>query len=509
MTTSTGSDGGPGGGHGGGRGGPARNGGTGGTGKTGTTGTTGGTGGAPPTVAPRIVFIAAAAALGGFLFGYDSAVINGAVTGIQHDFKVGSGTTGFMVAAALPGAAAGALTGGQLADRIGRIRAMQIAAVLFVASGIGSMFAFHTWDLTLWRIIGGFAIGIASVIGPAYIAEVSPPAYRGRLTAFQQLAIVLGIAFSALVNYLINLAAGGTNTDHLGGLAAWRWMLGAEAIPAVVYGVLATMLPESPRYLVAIGDDDRAREVLAEVEGTTANVGDRIAEIRAQLAGEVKPKIVDLLTPSRRNLLAVVWIGIGLSVFQQFVGINVIFYYSSLLWQSVGIDTSNSLLISMVSAVVNIAGTVVAMALVDRIGRRPLLLTGSVGMALSLALTAWMFSYSTTSGAGGKATLPKGQGVVALLSANAYVFFFAMSWGVVVWVLLGEMFPNRIRALALSVAASAQWLANWLVTVSFPSLSRWSLSGAYTLYAVAATLSVPFVYYLVKETKGKTLESMG
>ncbi|ACU69267.1 sugar transporter [Catenulispora acidiphila DSM 44928] len=458
-------------------------------------------------VAPRIVFIAAAAALGGFLFGYDSAVINGAVTGIQHDFNVGSGTTGFVVAAALPGAAAGAIAGGWMADRIGRIRAMQIAAVLFIISGIGSMFAFQPWDLTIWRILGGFAIGIASVIGPAYIAEVSPPAFRGRLTSFQQLAIVLGIAISALVNYLINQWAGGTNTDHLGGLAAWRWMLGAEVIPAILYGVLSTMIPESPRFLVANGEDDRAREVLAEVEGTHANVADRIAEIRDQLAGEVKPKLADLLTPSRKNLLAVVWIGIGLSVLQQFVGINVIFYYSSLLWQSVGIDTSNSLLISMISAAVNIAGTVVAMALVDRIGRRPLLLIGSVGMAVTLGLCAWMFSYGTH--ANGKTTLPKAQGVTALLGANAYVFFFAMSWGVVVWVLLGEMFPNRIRAVALSVAASAQWLANWLVTVSFPSLSRWSLAGAYSLYAIAAAVSIPFVYYLVRETKGKTLESMG
>nr|WP_267254803.1 MFS transporter [Catenulispora pinisilvae] len=186
-------------------------------------------GGAGPSVAPRIVFIAAAAALGGFLFGYDSAVINGAVTGIQHDFKVGSGTTGFMVAAALPGAAAGAIAGGWMADRIGRIRAMQIAAVLFTISGVGSMFSYQPWDLTIWRVVGGFAIGIASVIGPAYIAEVSPPAFRGRLTAFQQLAIVLGIAISAVVNYLINLAAGGTNTDHLGGLAAWRPGAGCSA----------------------------------------------------------------------------------------------------------------------------------------------------------------------------------------------------------------------------------------------------------------------------------------
>jgi sugar porter (SP) family MFS transporter len=461
---------------------------------------------ASETVAPHIVFIAAAAALGGFLFGYDSAVINGAVTGIQHEFNVGSGTTGFIVAAALPGAAVGALVAGWMADRFGRIKVMQLAGVLFAVSGVGSMFAVDKADLTVWRFVGGFAIGMASVIAPAYIAEVSPPAFRGRLASFQQLAIVLGIAISAVVNYLINLAAGGTNTNTLGGLEAWRWMLGAEIVPAVLYLVLSSMIPESPRYLISVGKADKARAVLTEVEGGQ-HVDERIAEIQANLASEIRPELTDLLTPSRKNLLAVVWIGIGLSIFQQFVGINVIFYYSSLLWQQVGIGTSNSLLISMISAVVNIAGTVVAMSLVDRVGRRPLLLVGSVGMAVSLALAAWMFSYSE--GKGKNATLPEGQGIVALISANVYVFFFAMSWGVVVWVLLSEMFPNRIRAVALSAAASAQWLANWLVTVSFPSLSSRSLSGAYILYALAATLSVPFVYYFVKETKGRTLESMG
>ena len=457
-------------------------------------------------VSRRIVFIAAAAALGGFLFGYDSSVINGAVTGIQDQFDVGSGTTGFVVAAALPGAACGALTAGWMADRFGRIKVMQVASVLFAVSGVGSMFAAGEWDLAVWRFVGGFAIGMASVIGPAYIAEVSPAAFRGRLASLQQLAIVLGIAISAVVNYLIGLAAGGTNTQKLGGLEAWRWMLGAEVVPAVLYGVMSSLIPESPRYLIAGGRIEEAAKVLTEVEGSQ-EVGNRIAEIQGNLASEVKPRLTDLLTASRRNLLPIVWIGIGLSVFQQFDGINVIFYYSSLLWQSVGIDTSNSLLISMISAVVNIAGTVVAMALVDRVGRRPLLLVGSVGMALSLGLCAWMFSYGR--GSGKNVTLPGGQGTVALLSANVYVFFFAMSWGVVVWVLLGEIFPNRIRAVALSVAACAQWLANWLITVSFPSLSAWSLSGAYSLYSLAATLSVPFVYYFVRETKGRTLESMG
>ena len=201
------------------------------------------------------------------------------------------------------------------------------------------------------------------------------------------------------------------------------------------------------------------------------------------------------------------WIGIGVSALQQLVGINVIFYYSSLLWQQVGIDTSNSLLVSMISSVINIVGTVIAMALVYRVGRKPLLLVGSAGMVLTLGLCAWMFSY--VGGTDDNPTMPKVPGTIALISANLYVLFFALSWGAVVWVLLGEMFPNRIRAIALSVAACAQWLANWLITVSFPSLSSWSLSGAYAIYALAALVSIPFVKYLVRETKGRTLESMG
>ncbi|UFS99088.1 sugar porter family MFS transporter [Nocardia huaxiensis] len=461
----------------------------------------------PGDIAPHVIFVAAAAALGGFLFGYDSAVINGAVTGIRDDFGVSTGTTGFIVAAALPGAAVGALISGWLADRLGRVRVMQIGAFLFAVSGIGSMFAFSDVDLTIWRFVGGVAIGIASVVAPAYIAEISPPSYRGRLASFQQLAIVLGIAFSAVVNYLIAQAAGGSNSADLAGLSAWRWMLGAEVVPALVYGAMAFLIPESPRHLIATGREAEARKVLAEVENDPTHLDERVAEIHAAMAGEVRSRPTDLLSHSRSILLPIVWIGIGLSAFQQLVGINVIFYYSSLLWQQVGIDTSNSLLVSMISSIINILGTVIAMALVDRIGRKPLLLIGSTGMFLALAVCAWMFTY--VAGTEDDPTMPQTQGVIALISANMYVLFFALSWGVVVWVLLGEMFPSHIRAIALSVAASAQWLTNWLITVSFPSLSSWSLAGAYALYALAALLSIPFVHYLIRETKGRTLESMG
>lgn len=454
----------------------------------------------------HVVFITAAAAIGGFLFGYDSSVINGAVTGIRKYFQVGPVQTGFVVAIALLGSAIGAWLAGGVADRWGRIRAMQLAATLFAVSSIGQMLPFALWDLAFWRVLAGVAIGMASVIGPAYIAEVAPPAYRGRLGSFQQLAIVLGIAVSQLVNYVIARIAGGNVNNHLWGLQAWQWMLGACVVPALLYLLFASVIPESPRFLVGVGKTAQARKVLAEVEGEHADLDARVAEIHDVLRTEERSTMRELRGPAL-GLLPIVWIGIGLSVFQQFVGINVIFYYSSELWQSVGINQSESLLWSFSTSVINIIGTFIAIALVDRIGRKPLLLIGSTGMTVSLATAAWAFSAARMTG--GKVSLPDLQGAVALIAAHTYVLFFALSWGVVVWVLLGEMFPNRIRALALSVAASAQWLANWAITVSFPSLSAWNLPLTYVMYTIFAALSFVFVSRWVKETKGRKLEEMG
>ncbi|GAA3508870.1 SP family sugar:H+ symporter-like MFS transporter [Streptosporangium album] len=454
----------------------------------------------------HVVFITAAAAIGGFLFGYDSAVINGAVTGIQKHFGVGPVQIGFVVAIALLGSAIGAWIAGGIADHWGRTRTMQVAAVLFAISSVGQALPFAIWDLAFWRVLAGVGIGMASVIGPAYIAEVAPPAYRGCLGSFQQLAIVLGIAVSQLVNYAIAQLAGGNVNNKLLNLEAWQWMLGACLIPALLYLLFSTIIPESPRFLVAAGRLPTARRVLAEVEGDKADLDARMTEIQDSLRSEHRPRLRDLRGPSL-GLLPIVWIGILLSVFQQFVGINVIFYYSSALWQSVGINQSNSLLISFSTSIINIVGTFIAIALVDRIGRRPLLLIGSAGMTIALAVAAWAFSAGIPTG--DTVRLPATQGVVALVAAHIFVLFFALSWGVVVWVLLGEMFPNRIRAAALSVAASAQWVANWLITVSFPSLAAWSLAGAYVGYAFFAALSFAFVWWKVKETKGRKLEDMG
>ncbi|TWF94719.1 sugar porter family MFS transporter [Saccharopolyspora dendranthemae] len=451
----------------------------------------------------HVVMIAGAAALGGFLFGYDTSVINGGVDAIQEHFGVGSALTGLTVSSALLGSAVGAGIAGGLADRIGRIRVMQLAAVLFIISAIGSAVPFAIWDLAIWRVVGGIAIGIASVIAPAYIAEVAPAEYRGRLASLQQLAIVLGIALSQLVNYALAAFAGGSASGMLGPIQAWQWMLGVAAVPAVVYLVVASAIPESPRYLVAAGKIDQARDVLAKIESGDADA--KIAEIQEALGGERKPRLSDLR--GKVGLLPIVWVGMAIAALQQFVGINVIFYYSSSLWHSVGIDEESSLLLSLFTSIVNIIGTLVAIALVDKIGRKPLLVIGSVGMTVSLAVTGWAFSFAQV--VGEDAVLPPQWGVVALISASAFVLFFAASWGVVMWVLLGEMFPARIRAAALALGTATNWIANWLVTVSFPSMRDWNLPVTYFIYAAFAALSVVFVVKYLKETNGRSLEEMG
>lgn len=321
----------------------------------------------------HVIFITAAAAMGGFLFGYDSAVINGAVEAIRDRYDIGSGTLAQVIAIALIGCAIGAATAGRIADRIGRIRCMRIASVLFTISAIGSALPFALWDLAFWRIIGGFAIGMASVIGPAYIAEVSPAAYRGRLGSFQQAAIVIGIAISQLVNFGILQMADGKQRGTIGGLEAWQWMLGVMVVPALLYGLLSFAIPESPRFLISVGKKDRAREILREVEGRNVDLDARVLEIETAMHREHKSTFKDLLG-SRFGFLPIVWVGIGLSIFQQLVGINVAFYYSATLWQSVGIDPTDSFFWSFTTSIVNIIGTVIAMVLVDRIGRKPLAL---------------------------------------------------------------------------------------------------------------------------------------
>ena len=362
--------------------------------------------------------------------------------------------TGLAVSSAFLGSALGAFIAGSIADRQGRIKTMIIASVMFTLSAIGSGIAFGIWDFIFWRALGGIGVGLASVITPAYIAEVAPAHLRGRLGSLQQLAIVVGIFLALLCDYFIALGAGGSaEAPFWFGVSAWRWMFWSEIPPAILYGVAAVMIPESPRYLVARGREQEAAIVLAKVEG--GDVQAKVQDIRQTVLTERKPKFSDLLS-RQGGLLPIVWVGMALSILQQFVGINVIFYYSSVLWRSVGFSESNSLLITVITGIVNIVTTFIAIATVDKFGRKPLLLLGSIGMTVTLGTLAGVFGNAAIDPATGNPSLTGSAGIIALLAANLYVVFFGFSWGPIVWVLLGEMFNNQIRAAALSVAASIQ-----------------------------------------------------
>lgn len=455
-----------------------------------------------------VVRITTVAAFGGLLFGYESAVINGAVSSIQSRFEVGPGPLGFAVAAALLGAAVGAFFGSRVADRLGRIPLMKVAALLFLVSAIGCGLTQTIEWLIVWRVVGGIGVGVASVIAPAYIAEVSPAHLRGRLGSLQQMGIVLGIFLSLLVDALLATWAGGASQELWLGLAAWRWMFLIMAVPALLYGIGSFMIPESPRFLISAGHEDQARSVLTRIYGDVALDG-RVEKIRHTVNNERKPRFSDL-RGSMGGLKPIVWVGIGLAALQQFVGINVIFYYSNVLWESVGFKESDSFTISVATSVVNVLVTIVAIFLVDRIGRRPLLLVGSAGMALSLGVMAVVFATASKVMVDGQLTPDLGPvaGPVALIAANLFVVFFGVSWGPLMWVLLGEMFPNHIRGAALAVAGAVQWIANWAVTVSFPSMSNYSLGLTYGVYAFFALVSLIFTIKMVRETNNVELEDM-
>ena len=453
----------------------------------------------------RAIHLAVVAALGGFLFGFDTAVINGAVTALRDEFSMSSGVTGFVVASALLGAALGAWGAGRLADVFGRIKVMVLAALMFIISAVGSGLASGPASLTFWRVVGGIGVGAASVIAPAYIAEISPASIRGRLGSLQQLAIVTGIFVALLTDTVLARMADGAGNDLALGLEAWRWMFISLALPGLVYGVLALTIPESPRYLVAKGEPDEARRVLGEV--LTSGVDQRIAEIQRTVDADrhTKASFADL-RGSALGLRPIVWVGILLSVFQQAVGINVIFYYSSALWQQVGFSEADALTITVITSVTNIVVTLVAIATIDRFGRRLLLLIGSAGMTVSLGALAAVFG--TAPVVNGEPALGDTAGIIALLAANLFVVFFGVSWGPVVWVLLGEMFNNRIRAGALGLAAAAQWVSNFIISQTFPTLADIGLAVAYGMYTAFAFLSLLFVAKYVRETKGRQLEDM-
>jgi SP family sugar:H+ symporter-like MFS transporter len=455
-----------------------------------------------------IILISLVATIGGFLFGFDSGVINGTVDGLKAAFGSDAAVTGFNVASMLLGCAVGAWFAGTLADRYGRRTMLLWSAVFFLVSAWGSGIATSSIEFVVYRVIGGFAVGAASVMSPAYISEVSPARYRGRLATVQQIAIISGLFAAFLSNYVLAKFASSSLAPLWLGFEAWRWMFWVEILPAALFLAALLFIPESPRYLAAKGRQEQALSVLTRLYGAATGAS-KLTEIQASLAADHHaPRLSDLISKSTGKIRPIVWVGIGLATFQQLVGINVVFYYGAVLWQAVGFSENDALLINVISGALSIGACIVSMFLVDRIGRKPLLWTGSAGMAVTLGLVAWAFATGRLDAAG-TLQLPGNMGVLALVAANAYVVFFNLSWGPVMWVMLGEMFPNQIRGSGLAVAGLAQWGANFLITWTFPMLlTGIGLAGAYGLYTLAAAISVVFVLKYVHETKGRELEQM-
>ncbi len=452
--------------------------------------------------------IVAVATIGGFMFGYDSGVINGTQKGLEAAFDLGRLGIGINVGAILVGSSIGAFGAGRLSDLVGRRATMMLSAVLFIVSALLAAAAGSSELFILARIVGGLGVGAASVTSPVYISEVTPAAVRGRLSSVQQVMIITGLTGAFVANFALARLAGGSTAALWGGIPAWRWMFGLQIVPAAIYLVALCFIPESPRYLVVKGHEDRARAVLTRLFGA-AEADRKVADIRATLATDHhRPKLSDLVDKTSGRIRPILWVGIGLAVFQQLVGINVVFYYGATLWEAVGFTEDNALLTNILSGVLSIGACLLAIALIDRIGRKPLLLIGSAGMAVTLAVVAWAFSTAVPDGAGG-VMLPGHSGVIALVAANLYVIFFNVSWGPVMWVMLGEMFPNQIRGSALAVSGFAQWIANAAISVSFPSLAvSPGLATTYVFYAVAAAVSFVFVRAMVQETRGRELEDM-
>lgn len=454
-----------------------------------------------------ISLIVATATIGGFMFGYDSGVINGTQKGLEAAFGLGRLGIGINVGAILVGSSIGAFMAGRLADGIGRRNVMILAAILFLVSALAAGAASTSAIFIMARIVGGFGVGAASVISPVYISEVTPASVRGRLSSVQQVMIITGLTGAFVANFVLARYAGGSTARIWLGYEAWRWMFWLQAIPAAIYFIGLLFIPESPRYLVLKGRDDRAREVCARLFGS--DVGDRkVTEIRESLAKDHhKPKLSDLIDKTTGKIRPILWTGIGLAVFQQLVGINVVFYYGATLWQAVGFTEDNALQINILSGVLSIAACLFTIAVIDKVGRKPLLLVGSAGMTLTLAVVA--FAFSRAVGTGTDVSLPAPYGLVALIAANLYVIFFNLSWGPVMWVMLGEMFPNQIRGSGLAVSGFAQWIANAAISVSFPTLALTpGLSPTYFGYAAFALISFFFVRAMVHETRGRELEQM-
>jgi sugar porter (SP) family MFS transporter len=447
-----------------------------------------------------IWLISVVAALGGLLFGWDWVVIGGAKPFFERYFHIADNAqlSGWANSCALIGCLIGALVAGALSDKFGRKKLLLLSAFLFAVTSIGNALAPTFTIFIAWRILGGVAIGLASNLSPMYIAEIAPARMRGRLVSVNQLTIVIGVLAAQLINwYLVrNLPAGATDEfiqNSWYGQTGWRWMFALTAAPAILFFVGMFLVPESPRWLAKKGEPDIAKAILKKIGGENYSLG-AMKEINATLINETeKVDFRELLEP---RLLKVLVLGVGLAVFQQWCGINVIFNYAEEIFKAAGYDISSVLKNIAWTGSVNMAFTFVALGTVDRFGRRPLMLFGAAGLAVTYSVLAVCYHNHV-------------QGLPMLLLVLAAIACYSMSLAPVTWVVISEIFPNRIRGAAMSVAVSALWLACFLLTFTFPMLNaRLCAAGTFFLYAVICVAGFVFIKLKLPETKNKSLEQI-
>jgi SP family arabinose:H+ symporter-like MFS transporter len=430
-----------------------------------------------------IMLVSGVAALGGLLFGFDTAIISGTIPYITSYFTLDEYMLGWAVSSILIGCAVGAIFSGKLADLYGRRFMLIICAVLFAVSGIGAGLSHQLWIFIFFRFIGGLGVGAAAMVSPMYIAEMAPAAWRGRLVAFYQLAIVFGILLAYFSNYVF---------DSLGP-DNWRWMFVSQAAPSLLFLLLLLVVPETPRWLIKKGRKKEAANILVKTSGSTS-AQTEMKSIEASFHHQQQIPFSRLFSATYRPVL---FIGILIAVFQQVTGINAVLYYAPVIFKETGLSTSSSMLQTIGIGVVNVVSTFIAIGLVDKVGRKKFLLAGSVLMGISLVAVALCFKYQYF------------DNYLVLIFMLLYVGAFGCTLGAVTWVYLSEIFPNLIRGMALSVATLALWLADFIVTYAFPVMVK-QLGTATTMFCYAGLCAVAFVYMLlkVKETKGRSLEEL-
>jgi len=443
--------------------------------------------------------IALVATLGGLLFGYDTAVISGTVSSLRHIFDIDGFLLGATVSSVLIGCIIGGMISGWFANKFGRRNSLIIAAVLFFTSSylagnpeflffermsgeLGSGSLGILWAFNFYRIFGGIGVGLASAVCPMYIAEIAPAHMRGRMVSFNQFAIIFGMLVVYFVNYFI---AYGQPNEWIFDIG-WRRMFWSEMYPAALFFGLLFLVPKTPRYLIMTGQNAEAEKVLVKIEGV-------------EKAKQTLKEIIESLKVKTEKVTAYGWtvllVGILLSIFQQAVGINVVLYYAPTIFENLGFGKDAAMAQTVIMGFVNIIFTVVAILTVDKWGRKPLLVIGSVGMAIGMFAIGTLAYFQII-------------GISTLIFIVIYTASFMMSWGPICWVLISEIFPNTIRGKAIAIAVAAQWTANFIVSSTFPALETFSMTFTYCLYGVMSVLSIIFVWKMVPETKGKTLEEM-